>query len=143
VPSIHHGTIEMPHIQKRLLEPTRIRTVPKDGFSWIDRRFIREGFAERLTGPEIVLYFFLCTVADRHGLSFFSDTRTASLVKLDAVAIDRARSGLVIKDLIRYENPLYQVLSLPPSTLRNHVLEGPHGIDRGPRLIGDILKALR
>ena len=50
------------------LEPERVRTI-KDGFSWIDRRFVRE-HAPRLCRDEILLYFFLAAVSDRFGLSF-------------------------------------------------------------------------
>ena len=61
-------------IEKRILVPDRVRRPPREGFSWIDRRFLRE-YAARLSGDAILLYFFLAAVSDQHGLSFYSDTR--------------------------------------------------------------------
>ena len=61
-------------IKKKLLVPDRVRRPPKEGFSWIDRRFLRE-HAAKLTGDAVMLYFFLAAVSDQHGLSFYSDRR--------------------------------------------------------------------
>lgn len=47
-------------IKKHLLVADRVRRPPREGFSWIDRRFLRH-FASRLTGDAIFLYFFLAT----------------------------------------------------------------------------------
>jgi hypothetical protein len=38
----------------------------------------------------------------------------ASLLKIDLPALGQAREGLVLRSLLAYEAPLYQVLSLPP-----------------------------
>ena len=58
----------IPHmIEKKLLVPARVRRPPKEGFSWIDRRFLRE-HAAKLTGDAVMLYFFLAAVSDQHGL---------------------------------------------------------------------------
>jgi hypothetical protein len=100
-----------PTVEKRILEPARVRRIP-NGFSWIDRRIVRDGWLERLARDEILLYFFLVTVADRHGLSFYSDRTIESLLKLPDDALERARSGLLGHDLIAYQPPLYQVLAL-------------------------------
>jgi len=43
-------------IHKRVLNTDRVRRPPKGGWSWIDRRFVRE-FAPRLSHEAIVLYF--------------------------------------------------------------------------------------
>jgi hypothetical protein len=59
-------------IQKRLLVPQRLRRPPATGWSWVDRRFLRE-HGDYLSSEALLLYFFLATVADRHGLSFYSD----------------------------------------------------------------------
>ncbi len=48
----------MPGVDKRLSAPSRQRTLPKCGFSWIDRRLVRDGFLDGLTAPEALLYFF-------------------------------------------------------------------------------------
>ena len=63
-------------IQKHLLVPDRVRRPPREGFSWIDRRFLRE-YAARLTGDAILLYFFLAAVADKQGLSYYSEASIA------------------------------------------------------------------
>jgi len=63
-------------IQKQLLVPDRVRRPPREGWSWIDRRFLKQ-HASRLSHEAILLYFFLAAVSDRNGLSFYSDTSTA------------------------------------------------------------------
>lgn len=98
-------------VEKHILVPERVRR-PRDGFSWIDRRFVREGFIERLEQAEILLYFFLVSVADRHGLSYWGDARTAGLLKLSLPQLARARQGLIGRGLVAFEPPLYQVLDL-------------------------------
>ncbi len=56
-------------------------------------------------------------MSDRNGLSFYHDDRMASLLKIDLPALGRAREGLVRRSLLAYEDPLYQILSLPPEPL--------------------------
>lgn len=107
------------HIQKRVLDSTRIRKIPNEGFSWIDRRFIRLRFADILNGPELLLYFFLCSVSDQQGLSFYSNQRICRTLKFTEATLESARRGLIQDDLIRYDAPLYQVLSLPHSPSNN------------------------
>jgi hypothetical protein len=101
--------------RKRLLDPQRVRRI-REGFSWIDRRFLREGWIEKLEREEILLYFFLVAVADKEGLSYYSDPRVCSLLKIAPPALARARARLEDLGLLAYERPLYQVLSLdaPP-----------------------------
>jgi len=43
------------------LDPNRVRRI-RGGFSWIDRRFVRDGWLERLAN-EFTFYFFLVAVA--------------------------------------------------------------------------------
>lgn len=99
-------------IPKRILVPQRLRRPPATGWSWVDRRFVRE-HAERLSREAMLLYFFLSAVADRHGLSFYSDGTLAALLRLTPPALAQARDELLTWDLIAYEPPLTQVLSLP------------------------------
>ena len=98
---------------KRVLHPERLRKI-EGSFSWIDHRFITGGFLRDLSTLEILLYLFLVSVSDRNGLSFYHDDRMASLLKIDLPALGQAREGLVLRSLLAYESPLYQVLSLPP-----------------------------
>ncbi len=97
---------------KRVLDPQRVRKI-EGSFSWIDHRFITGGFLRDLSTLEILLYLFLVAVSDRNGVSFYYDDRIASLLKIDLAALGRAREGLVVRSLLAYERPLYQVLSLP------------------------------
>jgi hypothetical protein len=101
---------------KRVLHPERLRKI-EGSFSWIDHRFITGGFLRDLSTLEILLYLFLVAVSDRNGLSFYHDDRMASLLKIDLPALGQAREGLVLRSLLAYEPPLYQVLSLPPQSV--------------------------
>ena len=98
-------------LEKRPIDPSRVRRIA-DGFSWIDRRFVRE-FAPALSRDEVLLYFFLVAVADQDGLSYYGDETTAGLLKLEGSALLSARDGLERAGLVLYRRPLYQVLALP------------------------------
>ena len=98
---------------KRVLHSERLRKI-EGSFSWIDHRLITGGFLRDLWPLEILLYLFLVAVSDRNGLSFYHDDRIASLLKIDLPSLGQAREGLVLRSLLAYEPPLYQVLSLPP-----------------------------
>ena len=108
----------MGSIRKHPLDVNRVRSIPEEGFSWIDRRFLRHGFSHPLSSTEILLYWFLCSVADKHGLSYYSDPRISTILKLSPESIQHARHGLIRSDLILYKAPLYQVLALPRSASR-------------------------
>ena len=118
-------------IPKRILVPDRLRRPPREGFSWVDRRFVRE-YSPLLSREAILLYFFLAAVSDKHGLSFWGDAATAGYLKVDVAALVAARVELVQRDLIAVDGPLVQVLALPaPATRR----DGP------PQSLGDALRA--
>lgn len=102
-------------IQKQLLVPDRVRRPPREGWSWIDRRFLKQ-HASRLSHEAILLYFFLAAVSDQNGLSFYSDTSTALRLRMGEQVVVRARDELVAEDLVAYQAPLTQVLSLPQRT---------------------------
>ena len=99
-------------IDKQVLVPDRVRRPPREGWSWIDRRFVQER-ASRLSHEAIVLYFFLAAVSDRNGLSFYSDPAIALRLRISETSVVRARDELVGDDLVAYRAPLTQVLSLP------------------------------
>jgi hypothetical protein len=99
-------------IAKQILVPNRVRRPPTDGWSWIDRRFVRE-FAPRLSHEAIVLYFFLAAVSDQNGLSFYREATIAVRLRMSEAAVVRARDELVATDLVAYRASLVQVLSLP------------------------------
>ena len=103
-------------IEKRVLVPDRVRRPPREGFSWVDRRFLQE-YAARLSGDAVFLYLFLAAVSDQHGLSFYRDTTIAGRLRIREQAVVEAREELVTYDLVAYQPPLTQVLSLPPARL--------------------------
>jgi len=99
-------------IHKQILVPDRVRRPPREGWSWIDRRFLRE-HAARLSRDAIALYLFLAAVSDQNGLSFYSDPSTAIRLRMSEHAMVAARDELTAADLVAYRTPLTQVLSLP------------------------------
>lgn len=99
--------------KKRPIDPTRIRCLPASGFSWIDRRFVREGFIEQLSPEANLLYFFLVAVSDARGLSFYAEPTISNKLKLSPQELKEARARLTEAELVLYRYPLYQVLSLP------------------------------
>ena len=121
-------------IQKRILVAGRVRRPPAGGWSWVDRRFLRE-HAERLSREAVLFYFFLSAAADRHGLSFYSDGTTAALLRLPIQAVSQAREELLARDLVAYEPPLTQVLSLPVPPARRGAAAG-----QGLLRLGDLFR---
>ena len=110
-------------IQKRVLVRERLRRPPSSGWSWIDRRFIREHTSE-LSREALLLYFFLAAVSDGQGLSFYSDAGTATLLRMPLDKLSYARDELMDRDLIAWQAPLTQVLSLPATRVRRRVEPG-------------------
>ena len=97
---------------KKILDSTRVRKI-EGSFSWIDHRFITEGFLHELPTVEILLYFFLVAVSDRNGISFYHDDRICSLLKIGLSTLGDARQGLIGRSLLAWGPPIYQVLALP------------------------------
>jgi hypothetical protein len=108
----------MPH--KRVPRPDRLRRIPPQ-FSWIDQRLVRDGHIERCEVQALALYVVLVTVADAQGVSYYGEASLARLLSMPTGTLLQARADLIRLDLIAYERPLYQVLSLdPPATERTH-----------------------
>jgi hypothetical protein len=99
-------------IQKKVLRPDRVRKI-QGGFSFIPHRFLTDGFVSALSQKELLLYFFLVVVSDRHGLSFYSYDVICSLLEICVDDYIMARDGLIKRDLIAFEGTLFQVLDLP------------------------------
>jgi len=97
---------------------TRIRKIP-GSFSWIDHRFVNDGFIGTLTQGAILFYFFLTAVGDRNGLSYWGEEKLCNLLKMGMTELLSARSELVNKDLIAFRAPVYQILSLPKRPMVN------------------------
>lgn len=125
-------------IEKRILAADRVRRPPRSGFSWIDRRFLRE-HAPHLSRDAMLVYFFLTAVSDRDGLSYWRDVSTAAQIKTATGPLVRAREELVGRDLVAFESPLTQVLSLPERSQAKPE-RGPAPTRCGPpRSLGDVL----
>jgi hypothetical protein len=108
----------MPKPRPHPPRPDRRRSI-RGSFSWIDHRFLREGFDQGLTRLEKLLYFVLVAVGNQDGVSFYSAARLAELLDIRFPhELDGARKELVARDLIAYEGGIYQVLDLPVPSLR-------------------------
>jgi hypothetical protein len=118
---------------KPILVPARLRRPPTTGWSWVDRRFVREHM-DHLSREAVLLYFFLAAVADRHGMSFYGDGTLATLLRMPLPTLIQARDELLTRDLIAHETRFTQVLSLlPPGQRRRQ----PGG---GLMQLGEILR---
>src|SRR3974390_2951143 len=99
-------------------QPDRRRSI-RGSFSWIDHRFLREGFDQGLTRSEKLLSLVLVAVSHKDGVSFYSDARLSELLDIRfAHELEAARNELVARDLIAYADGIYQVLDLPADSPR-------------------------
>ena len=119
---------------KPILVAARLRRPPATGWSWVDRRFVREHMAY-LSREAVLLYFFLAAVADKHGLSFYGDGTLAALLRMTVPALIEARDELLARDLIAHEVRFTQVLSLPPPGQTRRCQPG-----QGPTQLGEVLR---
>jgi hypothetical protein len=117
----------MPRSRPQPPRPDRRRSIC-GSFSWIDHRFLREGFDEGLTRLEKLLYFVLVAVSNQDGVSFYSDARLAELLDIRFPhELEGSRQELVARDLIAYQDGIYQVLGLPVCSPKK-----PHGCPPRP-----------
>jgi hypothetical protein len=100
----------------------------------VDRRFL-PGHAAHLSRDSVLLYFFLCAVADKHGLSFYGDGTVAALVRISLPDLIAARDELLARDLIAHETLFTQVFSLPLTGQRRRSEPG-----QGLMRLGDVLR---
>ena len=121
-------------IEKRVLVPARLRRPPATGWSWIDRRFLRE-HGDYLSREALLLYLYLAAVADRHGLSFYSDHALTSRLRLTQPVLEEARQELLDRDLLALQLPLVQVLTLPTPAIQRRAEPG-----QGLIVLGDLLR---
>jgi len=97
----------------KALIPERCRNIRQCTFGWVDHNFLHRGYLGRLSPEELLLYYFLITVADRNGVSFYDYERICQLLKFELDAYLRARHRLCELSLIAYHDGVFQVLSLP------------------------------
>ena len=120
--------------RKPILVPSRLRRPPTTGWSWVDRRFVREHVAY-LSREAVLLYFFLAAVADKHGLSFYADGTLGAQLRMTLPTLVKARDELLARDLIAHETRWTQVLSLPPCGQHRR-----HEPGQGLMALGDVLR---
>ena len=98
--------------RKHLICPQRLRTLPSQ-FSWLDQRLVQDNYIDQCDANALALYLFLVTVADAKGLSYYADATLSTQLSLPQPALQHARQALIAAQLIAYQTPLYQDLSLP------------------------------
>ena len=130
-------------IKKKIINPQRLRCI-NGGFSFIPHRFLTDGFLKSLSQQELLLYIFLVLAADRYGLSFYSYDRICSLLHMTLEQYTAARVSLIEKDLIAFDDTLYQVLSLPASPAHGPMNTTGRQLTDGqtPAAIGPIIAQL-
>jgi hypothetical protein len=99
-------------VEKRVINAQRQRAI-EGSFAFIQHRFLRDGFWQKLSMEELVLYFFLILVADGKGLSYYSYDKVCAITGLSLDGYIQARDRLIDKDLLAFDGRLFQVLSLP------------------------------
>ena len=99
-------------IRKKVINKERIRCI-SGGFSFLPHRFLTDGFLDSLNQKQLLLYFFLVLVSDRHGMSFYAYDAICSYLSLTLDDYIEARNALIKKDLIAFDGSLFQVLALP------------------------------
>ena len=114
-------------ISKQPINHERIRKI-SGSFSWIDHRIIRDGYLKAMNRNEIVLYFFLILVGDKNGVSFYSYDKICGLLKIELDEFIHARTMLMNRSLIDFDNGRFQVLELP-KTKNNITIQYPRTND--------------
>jgi hypothetical protein len=95
-----------------VLRPDRVRAIERP-FGWAPCRLVMVGWLARLSLPAKALYLGLCLVADRRGLSCWSERRLGAALGMDAAALRAAQGELARHDLLAFDGQCYQLLSLP------------------------------
>jgi hypothetical protein len=100
------------HSLRLPIRTDRVRTIPRS-FSWIDRDLLHRGFLQRLGRDSSLLYFFLSLVAGPEGTSYWSYERISKILHISVDELIDATRDLVASDLLAFEFPRFQVLSIP------------------------------
>ena len=129
-------------MKKHPLRPDRLRQIPA-GFNWIDHRLVRQNYLERCDCIDLALYLFLVTVSDVQGLSYYSDQAICRRLRIEPAALAAARVHLQHADLIAYQKPLYQVLSLEEPSPTPSDVSGPARTGQTQSLAQILSRALK
>jgi hypothetical protein len=86
--------------------------------------------------PALLLYFLLVLVGDRHGLSYYSQDRLCTMLRMTLDDFIRVRGSLIEKSLIAFDGFMFQVLSLPekPLTVPQKPLRTPEDFENNDPL---------
>jgi hypothetical protein len=128
---LQHLTKEASRMDKHPISLAKLRTVPSQ-FSWVDQRLVRERYIDQLSHEACALYLFLVTVADAQGLSYYADSSLGQRLSLTGTALHQASQALIIRGLVAYQRPLYQVLALDAARKEAPTGEGLVGADDEP-----------
>ena len=93
------------------LDSMKVRR-PSKGFGWIDNRIISAGHLARMEPVEGPVYMLLCVVADRHGISYYTPSTLARLIKVSSSRVEQALLSLASRNLIAIEGKFVQVVDL-------------------------------
>lgn len=95
------------------LDPSRVRRpIPRFKWGWVDRRIVLDGYLTPMSRTEVAVYFFLCVVADGHGMSWYGPRAMARLLKEPPDQISEALISLGRRNLVALAGRFIQVLEL-------------------------------
>ena len=98
---------------KEPITSSRIRSIRECTFGWIDHNLLHQGYVKSLSRESLLLYFFLCLVADRNGCSYYDYEKVCLYLKFSLEQFMDARDQLIDQSLIVFKDSVYQVLRLP------------------------------
>jgi len=129
-------------VTKTPIVPDRVRRI-EGSFSFIPHQFVTAGFFTSLNQHELLVYLLLVMVADRQGLSYYSQDKLCIMLRMSLDDFIAARNGLIEKSLIAFDGFLFQVLSLPDKvvTVASKPLTTQHDFDsRDPLTIRQLIQ---
>ena len=127
--------------KKRLIKPTRVLEI-QETFTFLEHRFLQQGFFEHLTQHGLLFYLFLVLVSDRQGISYYSYDRLCSMTGTTLDEYICARDGLIDTYLLAFDGFFFQVLALPHHAVIRRQPQSPGDASRGgePATIFDLLR---
>ncbi len=99
-------------MKKEIIQKGRVRKFPRQ-FSWVDQKLIRENHFQLCCAKSLGLYLFLVLAGDVNGLSYYSDAGMCKKLSINMIDLFESRQELINADLLAYQKPVYQILSIP------------------------------